>query len=204
MSRALLLYLFFPAVLLLPVHAGAEDAETFASVGDLRVLGDDRSTVSLGAGAFDVIDDPDPAALFQGEFRYGEKLFFIGPTAGILGTTEGSILGYAGVYFDVEYHGLVLTPFAALGGYREGDGPHLGGTFQFYTGAELAYRFDDGSRLGVRVAHISNAGIHDRNPGVEMATVTYTVPFDTLLGVGRNIGSIFDGYEFRNPDLGQR
>jgi lipid A 3-O-deacylase len=61
-----------------------------------------------------------------------------------------------------------------MGGYHEGDSADLGGVFQFRESIDLAYRFDNGHRLGVRVAHISNAGIHDKNPGEEEILLTYS------------------------------
>ena len=57
------------------------------------------------------------------------------------------------------------------------NGKELGGTLEFRTGAELAWRFDDYSRLGLALHHISNASIYDSNPGTEMLVLTYSVPF---------------------------
>lgn len=71
----------------------------------------------------------------------------------------------------------MATPFLGLGGYSEGDDTDLGGVFQFRASLNLAYQFHDGSRFGVRFAHISNAGIHDRNPGEEELLLTYSIPF---------------------------
>ena len=48
---------------------------------------------------------------------------------------------------------------------------------EFRTGAEFDYRFDDLNRLGVGMYHISNAGIGQKNPGVELVTVILTMPF---------------------------
>ena len=46
---------------------------------------------------------------------------------------------------------------------------------------DLAYRFDNGHRLGVRAAHISNASIHERNPGEEELLLTYSFPLGPYL-----------------------
>ena len=51
--------------------------------------------------------------------------------------------------------------------YGEGDGKDLGHAIEFRSGIEVAYRFDDYSRLGLSFTHISNAGLDERNPGVE-------------------------------------
>jgi hypothetical protein len=63
------------------------------------------------------------------------------------------------------------------GGYVQGHSKDLGGIFQFRTELWVAYQFDGGARLGARIAHLSNAGIHHSNPGEEELLVTYAPPF---------------------------
>ena len=63
-----------------------------------------------------------------------------------------------------------------------GGGKDLGGHVEFKTGGEIAYRFDDDSRLGFLFDHISNAGIYTKNPGVESAMLMYSIPFGRLWG----------------------
>lgn len=70
----------------------------------------------------------------------------------------------------------MLTPLGAVGFYSRGSDENLGGSFQFRTSANVAYEFDSGSRLGVQFAHVSNAGIHKRNPGDNEMLVTYGIP----------------------------
>jgi lipid A 3-O-deacylase len=51
---------------------------------------------------------------------------------------------------------------------------------EFRSGFELAYRFDDHSRLGVAVHHLSNASIGADNPGTETALIYYSIPLNSL------------------------
>ena len=67
-----------------------------------------------------------------------------------------------------------------MGAYHQGNSRDLGGVFQFREMVDLAYRFDNGQRLGVRVAHISNAHIHEYNPGEEEYYLTYAIPLGPL------------------------
>ncbi len=53
---------------------------------------------------------------------------------------------------------------------------------EFRSQIEFAYRFDDRSRLGVAVSHMSNASLGESNPGTESAMLYYSLPFDTLFG----------------------
>lgn len=76
----------------------------------------------------------------------------------------------------MAYGNVIVTQVLALGGYAEGDSKDLGGVFQFRTESGIAYEFDDGTRIGARVAHISNASIHDDNPGEEEMFITFALP----------------------------
>lgn len=154
----------------------AEDSQPAAfKADDIGFLADEPSYLDFGAGAFD-IDHPDLSAAGYIEYRYGKKLFFIGPLMGIMANTDGGVFGYGGIYADIKYRKLVTTPFFTVGGYHQGGSKDLRNTFQFRSGIALAYQFDKGSRLGVRFAHISDAGITDKNPGENELLLTYSLP----------------------------
>ena len=51
---------------------------------------------------------------------------------------------------------------------------------EFRSQLEIAYRFDDRSRLGLAISHYSNASLGDTNPGTESAMIYYSVPLDKL------------------------
>lgn len=162
--------------------ARADDGErtAFAHLGQIVVHGSGTDHLSVGAGVFDFRRDS-PPAVGTVEYRFGRKLFMIGPALGVLANTDGGLYGYAGAYVDLSYGSFYVTPEAGLGGYREGDGPDLGGVFQFRLSLDLAWRADNGHRLGVRVAHISNADIHVMNPGEEELLLIYSFPLGPLL-----------------------
>jgi hypothetical protein len=48
--------------------------------------------------------------------------------------------------------------------YVQGPSKDLGGIFQFRTELRLRTSFDGGAKLGARILHLSNAGIHHCNP----------------------------------------
>lgn len=142
---------------------------------------DDPDYLSVGAGMFDVNDDEE-AGEFRLEYRSDYRfLYFLKPFVGVSATTDRAVYGYFGVLADL-YFGkrIVLTPSAAVGGYSDGDGKDLGSTIEFRTGGEIAWRFDDRSRLGVAFHHISNANLDDVNPGTEIVVLNYSLPFDSL------------------------
>lgn len=140
--------------------------------------------VSFGAGYYDLFDDQS-AGEARLEYRFSEanKLFFFTPFVGVTATTDAATYGYAGVGIDIFFgRRWVVTPNFAAGVYGDGDGKDLGHAIEFRSGVEVAYRFDDYSRLGVSFTHISNAGLDERNPGVESLVVMYSMPFDRLFG----------------------
>jgi hypothetical protein len=142
---------------------------------------DDPSFLSFGAGVYDFLHDQQ-AGEFRGEFRSNYKLLgLLKPFVGLTGTTDSAFYGYGGVLIDIYFgNRWVLTPNAAFGYYDNGSGKDLGSHAEFRTGAELAYRFDDRSRLGLAFNHISNAGIDKRNPGTESLVLVYSLPFTLL------------------------
>lgn len=142
----------------------------------------DAAHLSFGAGYFDIVQQDDPAAEFRGELRSNWHLLsFLDPFVGLSGTTDGAIYGYFGFKADL-YLGdhVVLMPNVAVGAFGRGDGKDLGSTVEFRSGAELAWRFEDRSRLGVTFHHISNASIGEKNPGTEILGVVYSIPIDFL------------------------
>ncbi|MFQ5775814.1 MAG: acyloxyacyl hydrolase [Kiloniellaceae bacterium] len=141
-----------------------------------------------GIGAFNFIEKKDPSAEGRIEYAPGFRIlglgtYFrgVGPMVGLMGNTDGGVFGYGGIFGDIRLgERVVVRPRVGLGGYREGDSRHLGGVFQFHLGVDLAYRFDNDHRLGVMFAHISNASVHESNPGTNSLLVTYAIPLGSI------------------------
>ena len=162
-----------------PAVAEERPITPFLELGPVVLHGSEADLAMLGLGAFDPFDNWTSAAATL-EYRFGRKLFFIGPALGGMANAEGGLFGYFGLYFDLSAGPVYFTGQLAAGAYHQGDSRDLGGVFQFRQSIDLAYRFDNGHRLGVRVAHISNADIHDRNPGEEEYYLTYAVALGPL------------------------
>ena len=142
----------------------------------------DPPRLALGVGVFDVTPskshkDANTAGEFRGEYRFGGTPWLLEPFVGASVTTDGAAYGYFGFGLDVNFGpSWVLTPNAAAGVFERGSGTNLGSWWEFRTGAELAYRFANLSRLGVAVHHVSNAGLTKRNPGEQSILVMYSIP----------------------------
>jgi lipid A 3-O-deacylase len=143
----------------------------------------DPPRIVLGGGAFNVLVDTKKAhsattGMALGEYRFGDAWWIVAPFIGVFGTGQGAFYGYFGIGFDINFpYNLVFTPSVAFGYFHAGQGIDLGSIWEFRDGAELAYRFADGRRLGIGFYHMSNAGIGKQNPGQEMLTAVFTAPF---------------------------
>lgn len=142
----------------------------------------DPPRLALGAGAFDVTPstshkDSQTSGEFRGEYRFGDTVWILAPFVGVSVTTDGAFYGYGGFGVDVNFGpNWVLTPNGAAGVFTRGQGTNLGSWWEFRTGAELAYRFADQTRLGVAAHHTSNAGLTRRNPGAQSVLLIYSIP----------------------------
>lgn len=154
------------------------------SLGSQVTLGSpaDGPGIATGAGVFDITPDRKKAfaarnAQLQGEYRFGDVLWIISPFVGVMGTSAGAFYGYGGFGFDINFGtNWVLTPTIAGGYWYRGSGLNLGSWWEFRSGAEFGYRFQNRSRLGIAFYHMSNAGLTKENPGEQALLLVYTVP----------------------------
>jgi len=140
----------------------------------------DPSFIRFGAGFYDVNDDMG-AGEFHMEYISNSRWWVFNPFVGFMATTDSALYGYAGIRLDLFVgRRFVITPSFAPGLYSDGDGKDLGYPVEFRSAVEFAYRFDDRSRLGLSVYHLSNASLDDNNPGTEVVTLHYSYPFNRL------------------------
>jgi lipid A 3-O-deacylase len=159
----------------------AESADAYR-LGPIALARSGPDAGVVGLGAFDVKDRRSArSGAANLEYRFGRKLFVIGSALGLVANLEGGLYGYFGLYADISVGPVVISPQVAAGGYSRGNSEDLGGVFEFRETVDLSYRFGNGSQLGVRLAHISNAGLYDENPGLEEAYVVYSIPLGPLL-----------------------
>jgi hypothetical protein len=153
------------------------------AVGAGAARAQDPAFVSLGVGYFDVNKQDADAADFRLEYRHGEKFWIFKPWVGVEATSDGAVYGAGGILVDVFLgRRFVLTPSFGAGYYEDGSGKKLGHEIEFRSQIEVSYRFDDRSRLSAAFSHISNAGIGDENPGVEVVNLYYALPLDRIFG----------------------
>jgi lipid A 3-O-deacylase len=143
----------------------------------------DPSFVSISFGRYDFNRQKHPGWEGGMQYRSDQKLWIFQPMAGFMHNQHGSTDIYAGISLDVFFgNRFVFRPSFAPSWYVRGAGQDLGYWLEFRSAAEFAYRFDDRSRLGVEVYHISNAHLGDKNPGEESINLVYSLPTTTIAG----------------------
>lgn len=150
---------------------------SIAAADGVEFRRDGPGHLSVGAGAFNLFPDnhDDRSAAFQLEYRHGNKFWGIfGPAIGGMVNTDGAVNPYVGVYTDLAMGPIIVSPFAGAGYYADGKSKDLGGPFEFRLALDVAYEFESQSRLGLRLSHLSNAYIYDRNPGAEELMLVYS------------------------------
>lgn len=171
MFKKLLVPALLAAVMTLPSGAARSD--------------DDPDFVTFAAGKFDIFRNREEDLELRMDYRFGKKLWIFKPfLTGAYVTNNSSFLG-AGVLVDI-YLGrrFVLTPqFSPTWWRGKTSNLDLGHALEFRSRVELAYRFDDRSRIGVSIDHSSNAGLGDGNPGVESVMLNYSMSLDTIKGM---------------------
>ncbi len=112
-----------------------------------------------------------------GEFRTPIHVWGLAVAAGITANDESSVWIYGGLRRDFSLGGpWIITPAFAIVLYEEGDGKDLGGPLEFRSALEIGHEWPSRKRLAFVIYHLSNAGIYDRNPGMNSLVLTFSFP----------------------------
>ena len=111
--------------------------------------------------------------------------FDVKPFVGLEATSSSATYFLAGIYLDdnagVLFTGesskFLVTPSFGFGSYNAGSGKELGYTLEFRTTIEISYQFENKNRIGLSLGHISNADLGADNPGVEVISLSYQIPY---------------------------
>ncbi len=114
-----------------------------------------------------------------------DNFFFLKPYIGIELTSDSASYISSGIYlednlgqlFTGKKNKYIFTPSFGVGYYDDGDGKKLGNEVQFRTTLEISYILTNNNRIGFSFGHISNANLGDKNPGVEIFSISYQIPY---------------------------
>ena len=115
-----------------------------------------------------------------------ENFFYLKPFIGLETTTDSAVYLLGGIYLEDNLGTLfvgddsnfIFTPSFGAGYYNDGDGKKLGHELEFRTTFEISYELKNKNRIGISFGHISNANLGDKNPGTEILSLSYQIPFN--------------------------
>ena len=157
-----------------------------------------KGTNVFGLGIYDIKFDgseKNQAMDFRYEYRSDNSLldigpkednfFFLKPFIGVEFTSDSASYFLTGIYFEDNLGELFegdknkffFTPSFGAGIYDDASGKKLGNDLQFRTSFEVSYELKNKNRIGISFSHISNANLGDKNPGVEILSFSYQVPY---------------------------
>ena len=157
-----------------------------------------KGTNVFGFGIYDIKFDgseKNQAIDFRYEYRSDKSLldigpeednfFFLKPFFGVEYTNDSASYFLTGIYiednlgelFEGDKSKFFFTPSFGAGIYNDGSGKKLGNVLQFRTSFELSYELNNKNRIGVSFSHISNANLGDKNPGAEVLSFSYHIPY---------------------------
>jgi len=157
-----------------------------------------KGTNVFGLGIYDIKFDgseKNQASDFRYEFRSDNSIlnigpeednfFFLKPFFGAEYTSDSASYILTGIYVEDNLGQLLqgkqnkyfFTPSFGLGVYDDGSGKKLGNDIQFRTSLEVSYELNNKNRIGISFSHISNANLGDKNPGVEILSLSYHIPY---------------------------
>lgn len=129
------------------------------------------------------LDNFDHAVDFRAEYRWGYSLIpatqpyvAFKPFAGLEVTTDGTVFGLGGVVADIPIGPFVFSPSFGAGLLEEGGGKDMGSIVHGRTTLELGYEFDNRWRISAHYSHISNGGLTETNPGVNLVGAYLHIP----------------------------
>ncbi len=157
-----------------------------------------KGTNVFGLGIYDIKFDgseKNQAVDFKYEYRSNKSLlnigpkednfFFLKPFFGVEYTNDSASYFLTGIYFEDNLGELFegdeskffFTPSFGAGIYNDGSGKKLGNDLQFRTSLEVSYELKNKNRIGISFSHISNANLGNKNPGVEILSFSYHIPY---------------------------
>jgi hypothetical protein len=133
-----------------------------------------ESHLNLALGSFDVSNSGN--AMGQLEYAFATDWWGFKPHVGLFFTTDSAAYLYTGVAYPFAINEQwSLTPSVSAGYYHEGADKDLGYDLEFYSQLRLEYKLENDAKIGIGIAHISNAGLGDHNPGAETAYLSYSI-----------------------------
>jgi len=138
---------------------------------------EERDWIMVSGGVSGVFDsERNPVIML--DFRSAKHWKGVHPWLGLSWATDGAVFAGGGALYTIGTADGAWSFSAGTGpGYYERhQGEDLGSHLEFCSFAEIARRLPGENRVVLRLVHISNGGITERNPGAELLMLGYAMP----------------------------
>jgi lipid A 3-O-deacylase len=150
-------------LLTLVAPGGAHSAEIFAD------------SLMVGAGRWGLKSGDHSAVALELEYRHRPLRWGLFPLAGMLANSDQGWSLRFGLGRELPFgERWDATATFAAAAYFAGQGKDLGHTLEFRSALDIGVRVRPSTRVGLSVAHFSNAGLASHNPGIEALSLTVT------------------------------
>lgn len=146
------------------------------ALAPIGARGADLPGVVVSAGQLGMRKEIPHALAIDVQFRGPWQWNLLRPVAGVLTSSKGGAYLYTGVAADIPLgRGVLLTPGFAPGIVVASADRDLGYPVEFRSSLELSASIQS-VRMGLSLSHISNARLGSHNPGVEILTLSVSLP----------------------------
>lgn len=136
----------------------------------------DEGHVQVGVAYLDVSARSGEAASLELTYRWPKALLWkLRPQAGVAAYSDGSLYGHGGAHLFLPLGDRIsLIPSLGVGLFRGGREVDLGSALEFRSALGVGFRVAPRQWISVFLYHLSNGGLADRNPGVEVLGFGYS------------------------------
>ena len=126
------------------------------------------------SGLFDSEQNP----TFMLEYRFAKNWNSLRPWAGLSWATDGAVFAGGGIMVTraTPNKNWLVSIGTGPGYYERHQGADLGSHMEFCTFGEISRNLPWKHRVMIRLMHISNGGLTERNPGNELLLLGYAMP----------------------------
>jgi Lipid A 3-O-deacylase (PagL) len=136
----------------------------------------DPGAVGLFGGMWGLRHNEPHEVAVQVEYRLGVHWWWLRPLGGMLLSSEGTQLLYAGLLLEIRLPwGIVLAPGLAPGVRLVEGKRDLGSVILFKSSFEVSFPIVPGLRGGLNFSHTSNAKLGTPNPGIETLLMGFEI-----------------------------
>ena len=136
--------------------------------------------INVAGGVFDISGNKHQTKELSLEYQIATSWGWLHPIFGVLQTFKGATYLSCGLALNVQMKRFLLIPSISAGYYHQGSGKDLGCPLEFRSTLMVGFQTKNQIRIGLQIAHMSNAHLGNKNPGEESLDLVISIPLKSL------------------------